>query len=494
MTAIRTIGDELHGLSMQAWVTTGFLITSTIATPLFGKLSDLYGRKRFLMLSVVIFLIGSVLCGLSNSMYMLAVFRAVQGIGAGGIQPLSMSIVGDIMSPRVRARYQGYFVTMFGTASVVGPVIGGFFAGAGHIFGVSGWRWIFYLNIPVGILALLVIQAKLPSRFQRTERRIDWGGASALIVCLVPLLLVAEQGREWGWAGGTALTCYALGLIGLVSFVAIERRMGEDALLPLGIFRVGAFSFGAAQCVVLGMTMFGGMAVIPLYLQIVKGASPTHSGLLILPLVLGMMAASWTSGQIVARTGRYRYNPIAGSLLLMLGLITLATIGAETPLWRVDIYMALFGMGLGLNMHSMVIAMQNAVHAKDMGVATAASTFFRSVGGSIATAAFLTILFSRADTQVPAQLAKAGVTLPGGQGFDLNDTSGIALLPSIAKHAVLVGFSNSVHTVFVVAAAMSVIAMIFALLMKEIPLRTVSGRVERERASVIEETPVAATA
>jgi EmrB/QacA subfamily drug resistance transporter len=494
-TAIRTIGDDLHGLSMQAWVTTGFLITSTIATPLFGKLSDIYGRKRLLKLAICIFLAGSVLCGLATSMYMLAAFRAIQGVGAGGILPLSQAVIGDIMSPRVRARYQGYFVSVYGTASVIGPVIGGFFAGASSILGIAGWRWIFYINVPIGILALIILEAKLPSRYRRSERRIDWGGAAALVVGLVPLLLVAEQGRLWGWNSPAAFTCYALGIFGLAAFVFIESRMGDDALLPLKIFRGNTFSLACVQSVLLGVVMFGGMAVLPLYLQIVRGASPTASGLLTLPLVAGMMTGSWGSGQIMARTGRYRYNPIAGTILLTIGMGLLAlTTGGNTPLWQTDIFMAIYGLGMGLVMHSMVMAMQNAVHAKDMGVATAASNFFRSVGGSLATAAFLTILFSRFSEEIPKQLAKARAVLPSGRGVDLNDSRTIGHLPDVARHAVLDAFGNSVATVFMVATAICVLSVITSFLMKEIPLRTVSGHIERRQAAAAEDSAAGVTA
>src|SRR6476469_6756233 len=241
-TAIRTIGDDLNGLSVQAWVTTAFLITSTIATPLFGKLSDIYGRKPLFMLAISIFILGSALCGLAHSMYQLAAFRAFQGIGAGGLFPLALAIIGDIIPPRERARYQGYFMAVFATASVLGPVIGAFFAGTPTILGISGWRWIFYINVPIGILALIVVEAVLKLEHIRRDHRIDWGGAAALVVALVPLLIIAEQGRIWGWAGGSAYVCYVLGAIGIVSFIYVESKMGDDALLPLRLFKRSVFA------------------------------------------------------------------------------------------------------------------------------------------------------------------------------------------------------------------------------------------------------------
>jgi len=309
-TAIRTIGDDLHGLSAQAWVTTAFLITSTIATPLYGKLSDIYGRKPLFMIAITIFLVGSALCGLAQNMYMLAVFRAFQGIGAGGLFSLALAILGDLVAPRERARYQGYFLAVFATSSVLGPVIGGFFAGQQSILGITGWRWIFYINVPIGLIALVVVNRTLHLHQERRSHRIDWFGATALIVGLVPLLIIAEQGRLWGWASPIAFACYLIGVAGIVSFVYVESRMGDDALIPLRLFRSRNFAVGSGQSIVIGVGLFGGIASIPLYLQIVKGASPTEAGLLILPMVAGIMAAAVISGQLTSRTGHYRVFPI----------------------------------------------------------------------------------------------------------------------------------------------------------------------------------------
>jgi EmrB/QacA subfamily drug resistance transporter len=503
-TAIRTIGDDLHGLSIQAWVTTAFLITSTIATPLFGKLSDIYGRKPLFMLAISIFIVGSMLCGLAHSMYQLAAFRAFQGIGAGGLFPLALAIIGDIIPPRERARYQGYFMAVFATASVLGPVVGGFFAGTPSILGISGWRWIFYINVPIGIAALIVVEAVLKLDHVRRDHRIDWGGAAALVVALVPLLIVAEQGRIWGWASVSAYVCYALGLIGTVAFIWIESRMGDEALLPLRLFKGSVFSVGSSQSFVIGMGMFGGLASIPLYLQIVKGASPTESGLLLLPLVAGIMSASLLAGQVTSRTGRYKIFPVIGSILLVVGLLLLSRVGADTPLWQTDIYMLVFGAGLGLNMQSIVLAMQNAVEPRDMGVATSAVTFFRQVGGSLGTAIFLSILFSSATSNIASQYAKAKTTpqfqaaaqahpdqmkaLAGGGS--INDTSFLHQLDAVLAHPFRVGFSDAMDLVFLVGACVLVIAVILSFMLKEVPLRMQSGlqAAARERARVEDQT------
>ncbi|HEY7048805.1 MAG TPA: MDR family MFS transporter [Jatrophihabitantaceae bacterium] len=490
-TAIRRIGDDLHGLSVQAWVTTAFLITSTIATPLYGKLSDIYGRKPLFLIAISVFIVGSALCGLATSMYMLAAFRAFQGIGAGGLFSMALAIMADIVSPQQRPRYMGYFMATFATSSVLGPLIGGFLSGQDSILGVTGWRWIFYVNVPIGLIALVVVNRRLQlPTHARTDHGIDWQGATALVIGLVPLLIIAEQGREWGWASGGAFACYLIGAAGLAAFVWIEGRMGSDALIPLRLFRSGPFTVGAAQSFVIGIGMFGGIASIPLYLQIVKNASPTKAGLLTLPLVLGIMVASMSAGQFTSRTGRYKIFPIAGSALFVVSMFLLFTVGADTPLWQTDIYMLLFGAGLGLNMQTIQLAMQNAVPPRDIGVATSSGTFFRQVGGTLGTAVFLSILFSAAPHKISAAYDKAQQTadfqaaaaahpdqtklLSGGTG-SLNDTSFVQKLDPTLAHPFQVGFSQAMDLVFLTGAIVLIIAVALALFLKEVPLRKVSG-------------------
>jgi EmrB/QacA subfamily drug resistance transporter len=505
-TAIRTIGDDLNGLSAQAWVTTAFLITSTIATPLYGKLSDIYGRKPLFLFAITIFIIGSALCGLSTSMYMLAGFRAFQGIGAGGLMSLALAIIGDIIAPRERAKYQGYFMAVFATSSVLGPVVGGFFAGANRILGIPGWRYIFYINVPIGIAALIVVSKVLHVDHHRHDHRIDWLGATMLVVGLVPLLIVAEQGQTWGWGSGAAFACYLVGAAGIAAFVRTESRLGDEALLPLRLFRIGPFAVGSAQSFVIGVGMFGGMMSIPLYLQIVKGASPTKAGLLVLPMVAGMMIASLTAGQLTARTGRYKIFPVVGSALLVVGLVLLHTVHADTSLVITDVYMIIFGAGLGLNMQAMVLAMQNAVPPKDMGVATSSTTFFRQVGGTLGTAVFLSILFSSAGSKIKSAYGSAEKTkefqqaaaqhkdqlqmLKLGSGGNLNDTSFLHGLNKVLAHPFLVGFSNAMDLVFIVGAGVLVFAFVLALMLKEVPLRMVSGlQAAREAAAAAGKGP-----
>ncbi len=508
-TAIRTIGDDLHGLSVQAWVTTAFLITSTIATPLYGKLSDIYGRKPFFMLAITVFVAGSALCGLSSSMYMLAAFRALQGIGAGGLFSLALAIIGDIIPPRERAKYQGYFMAVFGTSSVLGPLIGGFFSGTPSILGISGWRWIFYINVPLGIAALVVVSRSLHLAHVRRQPVIDWLGSIALVVGLVPLLIIAEQGREWGWGSARAFVCYVVGAAGLVGFCWDQVKMGDNALIPFRLFRSGPFAVGSALSFVLGIGMFGGIMTIPLYLQLVKGASPTQSGLLMLPLVFGIMSASMVSGQLTSRTGRYRHFPIIGTFLMTVAAVLFHLVSADSHLVTVDIYMFLFGFGLGLCMQTVVLAMQNSVPAKDMGVATSSATFFRQVGGTLGTAVFLSVLFSSLGSKVksgyqaafagknpdftkalnnPTVMADphnaqfvAGLKGSGSGSISINDTSFLHGLNSALAHPFREAFASSMSLVFLLAAGILVVGFALSWMLKEVPLRTISAAQQAAR-------------
>ena len=487
-TAIRTIADDLNGFSLQAWATTAFLITSTISTPLYGKLSDIYGRKPFFLFAISIFIAGSALCGLSRSMYELAAFRAIQGIGAGGLFSMALAIIGDIVPPRQRARYQGYFLAVFGTSSVLGPVLGGLFAGANSILGISGWRWIFYINVPIGLAALVVVNRVLHIPHTRRDHRIDWQGAVALIVGLVPLLIVAEQGRIWGWSSGRSMLCYGLGIVGLVLFYLAERMCKDDALIPLRLFRGRTFTVATMSSVIVGMGMFGAILVLPLYLQIVKGYSPTGAGLATLPLVLGIMAGSVISGQTISRTGRYKIFPIVGTGLMVVGLYLFSLIGADTPLWKTALIMPIVGLGLGGNMQPIILAIQNAVSPREIGVATSSVTFFRQMGGTLGTAVFLSVLLST----LPGRIADAFNSVRGTPGFqaalaahpdqaatlqaagsgnaDLNDTSFISRLAPVIAHPFKVGFSDSMSTVFLMGAAIMVVGFVIVLLLPEIPL------------------------
>ncbi|MBM2618693.1 MFS transporter [Actinoplanes sp. LDG1-06] len=494
-TATRTIADDLHGFDIQAWATTAFLITSTISTPLYGKLSDIYGRRPFFLFAIGIFVVGSFLCGLSQNMYELAAFRAIQGIGAGGLMSLALAIIGDIVPPRERAKYQGYFLAVFGTASVLGPILGGFFAGADSILWVDGWRWVFYLNVPIGIAAMVVVARVLHLPHHRVDHRIDWPGAVALIVGLVPLLTIAEQGRAWGWDSPRAFICYVIGAIGLVAFVLAERAYGDEALLPLRLFRNRTIAVGATSSTILGMAMFGGLMTVPLYLQIVKGSSATMAGLQMIPFVFGIMSGSIISGQLIARTGRYRIFPIIGSTLMVAALGLFATIGADTPLWRTMLIMVLMGLGLGGNMQPMITAVQNAVSPREIGVATSSVTFFRSMGGTLGTAVFLSVLFNVLPGKIQSAFQSAQSTpefqeslrqnpaqaqlLPQGGSGELSDTSWLNQLSDVVAHPFKVGFSDGIQVVFLLALAVMVIGLIVVLFLPEIPLSMRSAQQQR---------------
>jgi EmrB/QacA subfamily drug resistance transporter len=478
-TAMRTIADELDGQTAQAWVTTSYLIASTITTPLYGKLSDQYGRKPFYVFAIGVFLVGSVLCGTATSIYELAAYRAIQGIGAGGLMSLAFAIVGDLVPPRERGRYQGWFMAVFGTSSVLGPVIGGAFAGQESLLGIDGWRWIFYINVPIGMLALLVVLKKLQLPKRVNEHRIDFIGAALLTSAVVPLLLVAEQGREWGWGSALTLGMIALSLGSLATFVPWEKRMGPEAILPLRMFSSSVFSITSVTSLLVGAAMFGGLVVVPLYLQIVRGASPTAAGLQMIPLMAGIFVTSMFSGRVMSRTGRYKPLPVVGTALMFVALLLMSTLGVDTPLWKAMVYMAIMGMGLGLSMQTLVISVQNALPPRDMGVATSSVTFFRSMGGTFGAAVSLAVLFGSLAGNIQERAVEAGLPPEVIARFEsataLNDTSIIATLPEAVRRAVLEGFADSMSTVFFVVAVLLIPAFVLTLLVKELPLRAEGG-------------------
>jgi EmrB/QacA subfamily drug resistance transporter len=484
-TAIRTIADDLHGYDLQAWATTAFLITSTIATPLYGKLSDLYGRRPFYLFAIGIFVVGSMLCGLADSMYQLAAFRAIQGIGAGGLMSLALAIIGDIVPPRERSRYQGMFMAVFGTSSVLGPVIGGFFAGQSSLLGITGWRWIFYINVPLGVLAFVVVMRVLHLPHTRREHRIDWPGALALITCLVPLLIVAEQGRTWGWDSDKSVLCYVISAVGLLLFILAERMYKDDALLPLRLFRNRSFAVGSVGSIVLGAGMFGGILLLPQYLQIVHGSSPTVAGLQMIPLVAGIMTGAMGSGIAISKTGKYKIYPLVGVVFIVAALVSMSFIlDANTSVWSLVPFMVLLGVGLGFNFQPVILAVQNAVRPTEMGVATSSVTFFRQMGGTIGVAAFLSILFTTLPSKI-ADAARAAVTadpsvapqFAGLKGANVTSDTAAFLghQPAAVVDAFKVGFSNSIALVFLVAAAVVAIGFFVLLFLPQVALRNESG-------------------
>jgi EmrB/QacA subfamily drug resistance transporter len=411
---------------------------------------------------------------------------------------LALAIIGDIVPPRERARYQGFFLAVFGTASVLGPILGGFFAGADTILWVDGWRWVFYLNVPIGIAAMVVVAKVLHLPHHRVNHRIDWPGALTLIIGLVPLLTVAEQGRGWGWGSGRSLFCFVLAAVGLTAFVIAERAYKEEALLPLRLFGNRTVTVGSVSSFILGMAMFGGLLTVPLYLQIVKGSSATLAGLQLIPFVLGIMTGSIVAGQLIARTGRYRIFPIIGSGLMVVSLVLFATIGADTPLWQTMLIMVVMGLGLGCNMQPMITAVQNAVSPREIGVATSSVTFFRSMGGTLGTAIFLSVLFNVLPEKISGAFTKAQATPEfqqaaqahpdqarllqqvgvGGTG-DLSDTSWLNKLTGALAHPFKVGFSDGTQVVFLMALAVMLIGLAVVFFLPEIPLAQRSAQQQR---------------
>ncbi|MFM9129927.1 MAG: MDR family MFS transporter [Actinomycetes bacterium] len=484
-TAIKTIGDDLNGLSLQAWATTAYLITSTITTPLYGKLSDIFGRKPLFIWAISIFIIGSALSAFATSMYNLAIYRAIQGLGAGGLFTLALAIIGDIVPPRERSKYQGYFIAVFGSSSVLGPVIGGFFAGQNSIIGITGWRWVFLVNVPIGLIALFIVGRTLHiPNFQRVNHSIDWLGAISLTVGLIPLLLVAQEGRIWGWASVESIACYLIGITSLILFVIFENKMKDEAILPLRLFKDKTFSLISVVGVITGAGMFGGLAMLPLYLQIVGGSSPTKAGLELLPLTLGIMTGSIISGRVISKTGKYKIFPVIGTILLTATLFLMTTFNADTKYWWIAILSYLFGVGLGHVLQPTVIAVQNAVAKRDLGVATSSVTLFRQLGATVGTAAFISILFGRVGNETQAAFQNS-VTNPeyqkalmdpnnastvqqlqalqtGQATFD--DTSWLASANRTLIHPILEGFANSMSHVFLIGAIVVSASIIFAIL------------------------------
>ncbi|MER6353956.1 MFS transporter [Streptomyces sp. NPDC001634] len=464
-TALPTIVSDLGGLEHLSWVVTAYLLASTAATPLWGKLGDQYGRKKLFQAAIVIFLIGSALCGMAQNMPELIAFRALQGLGGGGLMVLSMAIVGDIVSPRERGRYQGLFGAVFGTTSVLGPLLGGLFTQ--HL----SWRWVFYVNLPVGVVALLVIAAVLQIPRKAERHVIDYLGTFLIASVATCLVLVASLGgTTWSWTSPQIIGLGVLGAVLLVAFVLVERRAAEP-VLPLKLFRVRTFTLSAVISFIVGFAMFGAMTYLPTFLQIVQGISPTLSGVHMLPMVVGMLLSSTASGQIVSRTGRWKVFPVAGTAVTTIGLLLLHQLDENSSTAEMSGYFFVFGLGLGLVMQVLVLIVQNAVAYEDLGVATSGATFFRSIGASFGVAVFGTIFASRLGDKLVAALA--GRSLPAGVTPDAlkADPRGIRALPAAARPAVLHAFASSITDVFLYAAPVALLGFVLAWFLREDRLR-----------------------
>lgn len=464
-TALPTIAGDFGRLDLLSWVVTAYLLTSTASSPLYGKLSDLYGRKLVFQAAISIFLVGSILAGLSQSMLQLIVFRAVQGLGAGGLLVMALTIIGDILSPRERGRYQGYMGAVFGVSSVIGPLLGGFFVD--HL----NWRWVFYVNLPVGIIALVVTSSVLNLPFRRQQHQIDYLGAALMVGGVTCLLLVtAWAGTRYDWTSPTIVGLGATALILLTMFVLHERRVAEP-ILPLRLFRNRTFSLTSATSFIVGLAMFGGIIFLPLFLQVVTGVEATSSGLLLVPLVGGLLVTSIGAGRLITRTGRYKIFPVIGSALTAVALLLLSTMGTGTRPFTVAGYMVILGLGLGLIMPVLVVAVQNAVEHRDLGVATSSGLFFRSLGGSFGTAIFGAIVFSGVSSRL------AGI-IAGNATLDVASLTGspatILALPAATREPVVQAFSDAITQAFVWAVPFAVLAFVLTLLLPELALRKVA--------------------
>jgi EmrB/QacA subfamily drug resistance transporter len=461
-TALPTIVGDLGGASHIAWVVTAYLLASTVSTPLWGKLGDLYGRKRFFQAAIAVFLAGSVLTGLSQSMGMLIIFRAIQGLGAGGLMVGAQAIIGDVVSPRERGKYQGLFGAVFAVATVVGPLLGGFLTQD------ASWRWVFYINVPLGAIALAVTAAVLPGGLQRIHHVIDYAGAVLLSLGVTALVLLASLGgTTYPWGSAPIIIFGIAGVALLCVFGLVERRASEP-VLPLRLFANKVFSATNAIGFVVGFALFGVVTFLPVFLQVAKGADPTGSGLQLLPLMAGLLITSTGSGFLISRWGRYKVFPIVGTAVMTLGLYLLSTVGAGTSDLLMYLYMVILGAGIGGVMQVLVIAVQNAVDHRDLGVATAGATFFRSIGGSFGTAIFGAIFANVLAGKLASELR--GLPVPKGLGASVSPAT-LAHLPPEIHHAVAAGYSSTIDTVFLVAIPIAAIAFGLTWLLPEIRLR-----------------------
>jgi len=463
-TALPRIASDLHGLNKISWVATAYLLTSAVTTPIYGKISDQLGRKKIFQTAIVIFLVGSVLCGISQSMNELVLARGLQGVGAGGLMSLVLAIVGDIIPPRQRGKYMGYFMAVFGVSSVVGPLLGGFLTDS------LSWRWVFFVNIPLGVIALSAVAARLHLPITKQDHNIDYLGAALLAAGAVCLLLATVWGgTTYAWASGQIIGLLAAGVVLALAFVGWERK-AKEPILPLHLFKNDIFTVSVILSLLSGMAMFAAILYIPVYQQTVRGYSPTKSGLLMLPLVLGLLGAGITSGRLTTKLGKYRRFPIIGTLILAFGLWLYSHLTLTTSQWVLGLWMLVIGIGLGTFMQIMTLAIQNSVERHHMGTATSSATFFRSLGSAFGGAIFGSVMINRLSHYLKNSLPQAAsIHVNVGsiqQGANLNK------LPPGTAHIVLQSFVHAFHDMFLYAIPVALLAFIVALFLRETPLRT----------------------
>ena len=482
-TALKSIVEDFDGLTHYTWVVTAYLLTSTASTPLYGKISDLYGRRPVFQFAIITFLIGSFAAGASTSMEQLIAFRAVQGLGAGGLMSLTFVIIGDIVSPRERGKYQGYFGGVWGLSSVAGPLLGGYFSDHAQILGVTGWRWIFYINLPFGIAALIITSISLHIPKVKREHSIDYLGALLLVSGVSALLLgISVYGPQDGWQTSKTLITLAAALALVLLFILQESR-AKEPILPLALFKNHTFSVTSFMAFIIGAGMFGAIIMLPLYLQIVKGDSATSAGLKLIPFMIGIVAMSIVSGKLITKHGHYKRFPIIGLALMTVGLAMLSTLTETTAFWKLAIYAILVGAGLGLSMQTIVIALQNSVEFRDLGVATSANTFFRSIGATMGVALFGTVYASRLAHNLPIEIEKIKASNPAAlvgatpEKFEAlkENTAVLQSFTPELQVGIVHAFVNSFHVVFLTAVPITVIGFFVAFMLRETPLRTGAG-------------------
>jgi EmrB/QacA subfamily drug resistance transporter len=460
-TALPRIVGDLGGATHLSWVVTAYVLTSTITTPFYGKLGDMYGRKKFFIAAIIIFLAGSALSGLSSSMAELIAFRAIQGLGAGGLMVGAMATIGEIVPPRERGKYMSYFMVVMMLATVGGPLVGGWITTA------FSWRWIFYINLPLGGAALVYLIAvmKLPAR--RVKHRIDYTGGILLgVVATAIILLATWGGTEYQWGSWQIIGLLVLALAALAGFLAAERRAAEP-MLPLHVFKVRNFSVTMVLTFLVGLGLFGAMTFLPFYQQTVQGASPTVSGLLMTPLMVGSAATSILAGVLTSKTGKYRMFPIIGGLVMAIGMFMLSRIGVTTSRWTTGIDYVVLGLGMGLLMQMMSLIAQNSVELKDMGVASSARMFFQQMGGSLGVAAFGALFASRLTSAMSTAGSTGSVQVSGGSF----DPAQVMSLPPAVRQVVFQAVAHGVQGVFWAVLPASIVVFVLALFIKEVPLR-----------------------
>ena len=471
-TALPTIVGKLGGAQHISWIITAYILASTVSTPLWGKLGDLYGRKTFFQASIIIFLVGSAMSGMATSMLWLIISRAIQGLGGGGLIVGAQAIVGDVVSPRERGKYQGLFGAVFAVTTVVGPLIGGVLTE--H----ASWRWVFYVNLPIGVIALIAAAIVLPGNLSRVKHAVDYAGTALLALGVTALVLLTSLGgTSYPWNSWQTYLFGACAVVFLAGWAIVERRAAEP-ILPLRLFRNRVFSATSAIGFVVGFAMFGAITYLPVFLQVAKGASPTGSGMQLLPVMAGVLVTSIGTGFLISRWGRYKVFPVLGTAVMTIGLYLLSTVGATTPDGRMYLYMVIFGVGLGGVMQVLVIAVQNAVKYADLGVATAGATFFRSIGGSFGTAVFGAIFANVLGSRLTSALH--GVTVPAGLEGSVDPTA-LAALPTPIRSAIVDAYSSTIGTVFLWATPVAAVAFLLTWLLPEIRLRhTVEDGATRE--------------